>query len=444
MGSNKIINILIIGVWSSLIFEIGLSYFIDNLGVTLFNIFTALLFIVFTFSLLTKKIRLEIKVNKVMKRIFLIYIIYWIVSAIGLLYTPEKLTAFKDVLSYMEYTVILFITIIYFNNVSYKENVFTIRVIGWLSFLTLLFLTLFTLSTGTALNSLSEKNRFSISPFDDYNVFVYSLILSVLLIFINRKSKEKEILKYSVLMLLIILVGVLSGSRRSITMYGPISLLIPFILLWLKGRYVSVLKIVIPLSIVIIIGFNLIANINIVAINNFFNLPMQAALDLEQRFDRGTSFVKNTEIDTSSRSGRWKDSTELIYKFNLKEVLIGKGTRSYFAEDVFIREGGGKDSPHNFLLSAFIEGGILKTTLIVLFIIIFILNIIYVNKIGDFWTSVFLIVAFSTWVLTTLISGLEFFYSKQFILILLVNYFAYMERSESLNEIKKSNAYSFE
>lgn len=442
MDYKRIVNILIIGVWSSLIFEIGLSYFIDKFGVTLFNMLTVLLILFFVFGVLTKRLSLIIEINKIIKIIFIVYAFYWLFSTIGLLYTPEKSVAFKEVLQYIEYTLILLITVIFFNNISYDHMVRTLKSIGWVSLTVLISLTVFTLSTGVALNSLSEKNRFSISPFDDYNVFVYSLILSSLLIFLDKNSNIREVLKYTSIMLLIILIGVMAGSRRTITLYGPISLMLPVLMLWINKEYMKVFKVILPLSLFMIIGFNVITNVNITTISNFFKLPMQATLDIEQRLDRGLSFIEEADIDSTTRTNRWEDSMNLISNYDIKELVIGRGTRSYFAEDEFIRSGGGKDSPHNFLLSAFIEGGIIKTLLILLFITLFTFNIIFVLKKRKFWTSVFLIVAFSTWILTTLISGLEFFYSKQFILIFLVNYFAYMERGDSRNELEKSNAYS--
>lgn len=424
---KNIVLVTLIGVWSTLIFEIGLSFFIEKLGYSLFNIFVSLLILLFIWGVLTYKITIEVKYNQYIKILFILYALYWGFSLIGVIYSSEISVGFMDVLQYIYYSFILFVTIVFFNNLDFKYFKKMLQIVGIISLLVLCFFTYYSLSSGVAINSLNERNRFSISPFDDYNVFVYSMLLALGLIFINKKLSTKTLMLYLILCIIIIIIGVISGSRRALILYGPITLIVPCILILLKNNIRMYLKAIFPILFIVTIIYVVITNLNIYKIGEYFQLNQQAMYDLQQKFERGIGFYTGYYSDTSSRTDRWDKAVEIIENSNMVELVIGKGTRSFFSESVFIRQNGGKDSPHNFILSSFIEGGIIKVSLIFLFIISFFYLIIKQVKRGEFWTMVFILGSFFAWLITTLISGLEFFYSKQFILILLVVYYLQLE-----------------
>jgi len=417
---------IIIGVWSSAIFELGFTYFIQRLGFSLFRLFGALLICNSLFYLVV------IRKGKLLGRMFLqkhkvlvfTYVIYWLISWLGILYSSDADRGFLICLQYFWYTILAALTILLLLDFSMRKRKTIFLFIGLLSAFVMFYFSAIAFLGGVPYSILAERQgRFSLSIFNDYNVFTYSLLLSVLLIFTyvgNHYSHISfiELLLYCILILSIAILGVISGSRRTIVLYCPIAFITPFVLLGLRSirRFVGkVFIFAVLITIVLISALN--RSHSEVTTETFFgHLDRLALIDLKKRISRGLGFLTGYYTETD-RIERWRKAWNIAGEYSVTELFWGRGTRSYFSESEFTRSDGSRDSPHNFLLSALLEGGAIKLVFLLLFVTVWLRHIIILTKDSNIWIGNFLIVSNSLWILTVLISGEEFFYSKQFLLI---------------------------
>lgn len=424
------LSFLLVGVWSSAIFEIGLPFFVDRLGFSLFMLFGVLFLGSGLFFIMV------VKRGKLPGRLFfqnhklllLLYTLYWLIAWFGVLYSPDAARGLLATVQYTWYTVLALLTVLVLFHFSVEERSALFLLIGLSSFLILLYFSAVALKMGVPVSRLAgEEGKFSLSVFRDYNVFTYSLMLSVLLVFLSTKDTYRRVsiaklFLYMALMLYVTVLGVISGSRRSSTLYGPIAALTPFLLLWTRSlrRFVraTVLSVVV-VAMLAVIALNLFS-LESAPETIFTNLDDWALTDLNKRVSRGLGFLTGSYSDMSTRTTRWEAAWGIAGGYSVAELLIGRGTRSYLATPEFTRPDGGTDSPHNFLLAALLEGGILKLFVVVSFVVVWLLHVLMMYRGGGFWLMNFLAVSSLLWIVSVLISGQEFFNSKQFLLILVV------------------------
>ncbi len=430
---------LLTGLWSSAIFELGLVYFSERLGASLFILFGLLLLISGTLFLLTKRRVAGRSFFKYHQLLIILYLVYWIMSWAGVLYSPAGDFALFVTIIYLWYTALTIMTMMILFEFSLVERKRLFFWIGVSSFLIMIFFSAYPFFTDRFLNSTAKL--YSFSPFHDQNGFVYSLILSVTLIFLSTKdgyveASFRKLVFYCVLIFLIMAVGFLSNSLRSILLYGPVALLVPLVLLITRSgqRFMKIINIMLPVAVVIMIIWPWNSPEKIV--NSIFaGRVSDAAL---QRITTRTSwsvdlFTGQSDRDVAERFTRWNSAWNVTKRFSLTELVIGRGTRSYLAEPEFVRADGSEDSPHNFLLAALLEGGILKLFIIVSFIIVWFGHLLqrWLRK-EDFWLLNFLFVTTLIWVISVFISGKEFFNTKQFLLIFVV-YAAFWDQPSNID-----------
>jgi hypothetical protein len=438
---------LLIGLWSSAIFEIGFAHFVKRFGLSLYRLF-GILFLGSSlfYAVVVKKGSLSgrsfFQDHKVL---FLLYILYWLITYFGVLYSPVAERGLLISLRYSWYTALALFTVFVIFDFSANQRKLLFLLIGVLSLLILSYFSSTTLITGVPVNILAEQEgRFTLSVFSDYNVFTYSLILSICLVFIGTRDAYSNIsilklLLYVVFLLCVMAVGVASGSRRSIMLYGPIAIMTPFFLLGLRSvRRFAWAGIFSILTFGFLTLFVLsLANPEIIGETLLGNLEERALTDLNKRVARGFGFLTGYHRDISTRTHRWDKALNVADEYSLKELLVGRGTRSYFAEPEFVRPDGSRDSPHNFVLAALLEGGVLKLFFLLLFITVWLRHIFLTCLHSSFWFANFLIVSNLLWMTSVLISGTEFFYSKQFLLIFVV-YATFWTTSNPTNSVRTS------
>jgi hypothetical protein len=444
---KMLLAFLLIGLWSSALFEIGFAYFVKRFGLSLFRLFGVLfLGSSLFYAVVVKKGSLSgrsfFQNHKVL---FLLYILYWLIAWFGVLYSPVAERGLLISLRYSWYTILAVFTSFVVFDFSANKRKLLFLLIGVISLLILSYFSSTTLMSGVPVNILAEQaGRFTLAVFSDYNVFTYSLILSICLIFIGTRDAYSNIsilklLLYVAFLLCVMTVGVASGSRRSIMLYGPIAIMTPFFLLGLRSvrrfAWAGIFStLIIALLTVCVLSS---ANPEIIGKTFLGNLEERALIDLNKRIARGLGFLTGYHSDISTRTNRWNEALNIAGEYSLEELVIGRGTRSYFAEPEFIRPDGSRDSPHNFLLAALLEGGVIKLFILLLFITVWLRHIFLTCLHNSFWLANFLIVSNLLWIISVLISGTEFFYSKQFVLIFVV-YAAFWTTSKQTNSIRSS------
>lgn len=370
----------------------------------------------------------------------ILYLLYWGYSWFGLLYTPAFSDAFLSVAQYMWYSLVFAGSFLLIQRYSYDEKLGIFKNIGLISISVLMAFTIYSVVTGVSVNRiLFQAGRFSISPFNDYNVFVYSLILGVALLFVktneNTDSIFKQVKSFIFAIVFVAIIGILSGSRRAIIMYAPIALTMPLFLL-IKRKRIGI-RTCIKAAAILMLFFILMLFIgsNLDKILSPFGLEEGIISDINKRITRSLSFFKLNRSLLKERMDRWIASGNVLKKYSFQELIFGRGTRSFYSEAEFIRPGGGKDSPHNFMFSAMLEGGIIKLFIILLLNISMIPHLFKDLKNYGFGAANFYLIGYVLWLITVMMSGEEFFYSRQILLILFVYFSLYREN----NQLKSSN-----
>ncbi len=261
----------------------------------------------------------------------------------------------------------------------------------------------------------SYQGKFTISIFRDYNMMVVSLLSSLFLFMIKRKSNVKNYIIFLIFIVIIIVLGVYSGSRRSIIVYFPIAISVSFYFI-IGFNFQKFIKSFLVILCGLIIMITLVYSVDQDKMMNQLDNQYSA---LESRFNRGVGLITGDYDDTSSRTERWENAMIVYNNSTIVELFIGKGHRSYFNNELFIREDGSRDSPHNFILSELIQGGIVKIFILGIFLFILIVDYKRNKNHIDLWSKVYINSFLLIWSATVFISGLGFLTSKQFFLYLL-------------------------
>jgi O-antigen ligase len=145
---------------------------------------------------------------------------------------------------------------------------------------------------------------------------------------------------------------------------------------------------------------------------------------LKVNIERSMNLFHNPNEVFSGRTSLWNEACNVFETYSTSELIFGRGTRSYLSEPALIsnnlKKTGKGSTPHNFFLSALLEGGILKATLIILIVIVWFAQIIKKLKFVNLWKKNVILGSFLLWLLSVTISGKDFFNSKIAYLVLIV------------------------
>lgn len=371
-----------------MLFEQGLSFFYTKLGISLSSISSLLLIVSSCFYFNIKYLRGLILV------FFSILFLYWTYSLINCIYSSSILDGLFSVIQGF-YNILITIALFIIINKS-KRNIDKImNFSGLSSFIILLFFTFYQQYTGELIRLDNFVGKFSFSPYEDYNMFVLMLYFSILFAFYNKKVNFKYFLLFITMIIITLTLAFLVGSRRSIVLYTPVLLF--FILGNVSKGKILFLLIILPIFILLLIQS---LNKVIIVDKNYQGI--------ESYINRSLNFFTDSSSATDSRVIRWMHVIDKFEKEKNLYLLIGFGQRSFFSDTNFIRHDGSKDNPHNFLLTAFYEGGFPKVFLICSLLLILFISIRNNNKkLRSFYISYILI-----FLITVSMSGSEFFTSK--------------------------------
>ncbi len=200
-------------------------------------------------------------------------------------------------------------------------------------------------------------------------------------------------------------------------MYGPLAVGAPFFLLLIRSqrRFArAIIGATIVSALLLAVGVNVLSQdvINSTIYSSLDDTALQYAAN---RMERGVGFLTGERADITSRLWRWEAAWDVMGEFSWPELLVGRGTRSFESESKLQYT-----YPHNFLLSALLEGGVLKLLVLVAFVVVWMRHVLRACCGSSFWWANFLLVSNGLWLATVTISSAEFFSSKQFLLIFVV------------------------
>jgi hypothetical protein len=347
---------------------------------------------------------------------------------------------------YLWYAALGLITLLCLDLFSKKDRSFLVFLVGLSTLLVMVFFSLNIIRTGAV---SAGRSRFGISAFKDYNAFVFALLTAVMLIMIgvSRIVEKKNYLKGTLYLGLIIGItgfGVISGSRRTLLFYIPITLLVPLWLSWQKNKRLLIVFITIIVFLIAIaaflfsskeldpgsIGTILYTNLDSVDLAYAQHRLTRTLNPVVELFGLDSSQGMDVSVISSLLEGRfriWELTWGRISSFSALEVLLGRGTNSFYAPTEM-----GIYSPHNFLLSAIYEGGLVKLIILLLFLAAWIFHLLKILPRCNFWTGTFLLAFNMIWLGTNLISGDDFFSSRSFVLMLVIYSASWMESQKIL------------
>jgi len=410
--NRRIIFILLMITWAAALFELGLSYFVERIGVSIFMI-SAMLLIAFVCSLLL--------VGKNFGYYFSFYIygssFYWFLLAyiiyysITILWSPAYHDGIKAAAELLWYMTVFSFSIIALAWIPSKNLNNLFKCIGVIALIIMVFASAIRYF-GTTTSFLESK--YQLSPFRDYNIFSQAMIVSVTIFFLNLNEwlpKLRHLFFYYILCLLVIFIGSASGSRRVLVLYGPVLLFTPVAITFLRKKTYSITI----FSMTLLICFTIITSLISVK-----NTKEEGRLNkIAPRIERSMGFFSGS-YNRDNRFDRWKNAFSLYNATDPIKKIFGTGARGYYNDERFIRKDGRHDSPHNFVLTALLEGGVVIILLLFILITIFSKNIIFSVFGYNFWVANFIIVNGLIWIFSISISGEGFFDNKIIFLILLV------------------------
>ena len=191
----------------------------------------------------------------------------------------------------------------------------------------------------------------------DYNIFFLHLIVSVLLsvALMNQVFKKKVWLVHLAMLGaygLLTFMLLYSGSRRGIIFYTlPLLAIAILTLRRSKGLFI-------PLTAVIVLGI-LALSVLLPMLNENFKFTTIQRILVTIRQEGVLGMI-------GGRAERIAQAADYINGFTAFQLIFGAGTRAY--TDMF----GAGDHPHNFYFNAFIEGGLIKSTVAAILYLLFI------------------------------------------------------------------------
>jgi hypothetical protein len=418
-----VLRTLVVVVWATALFETDLQLFVELFGVSLFVLSGLALIITTGFAVTVGRLPLRgARFVREHQALLLLYGGYWSLAWIGASYTSFLDAGSVVVIQYLWYTALAVTSFFVLLETPPRLRRRLLMATGILVVTLLSYLSLRAVVTGELLNRVvAERGTFRFGVFRDYNTFAYALLLGVLLAMLGRdRNRLPSALAgalYTVLVVVVVVFGTLAGSRRTLVIFAPIALGIPFLLL--TARRPSL----IPKSaavLALILGGLWLGLSTTRVLDDSPALDPERLRGVESSVVRATGFLTGEYDDVSSRTLRWEAASELNQEYSVPEYVLGRGTRSFYSDHRFLRLDGWNDTPHNFLLSAMLEGGAVRLVVLLLFIAVWVVSLGREVPKQTFWLASFLMVATLTWILNASISGEEFFGSRHFLVILLV------------------------
>lgn len=419
-GLNLLARVLIITLWSASLFELGIPLFLDRIGFSLFFLcgLTLLFFAPLYLSMGHLKLPIMNPQNPTVILLALLFI-YSFYEAANLLWSQApSFSLFYTMQSYW-YLVLFLITFLIMRSKSELQITTDLSAIGLTTLAVFSLLTIIAWQRGYGWGVFADVGTFRFALFRDYNMYLQCVLIALSLSMVRvrgPKPHPKHLLLYIIGLFVAVLIGVLSGSRRSIILYVPIAFGVILLLILTQRRRSGLLIAFLTIASVGLFAFSLSLLSGVFRAGDF-----GAAWALDGTFRnaaRGFGFLTGDYADISGRRFWWGQAVEVIQDFNLREFLTGIGKRAFFEDARFWTGDGGRRSPHNFVLSAMIEGGVIK--LMLLLSIIFSLLAVAVRLIRfDFWQANAALSNLLIWIASVSISGAGFFNARIVFLVIL-------------------------
>ncbi|HCX78414.1 MAG TPA: hypothetical protein DG577_03270 [Firmicutes bacterium] len=400
-------------LWAASLFETGVDFFCNIFGITSFMLAAAglvglLIIEFFVFDDLNIKFG---QAEQIKKALLLVILIYIALSFLGIAWSPLPGAACQKSLRILWFFVLSMSSILVLQKFS---STFALRVLGGSGVFSLLALLLFVFSSGNRARNWSAN---SISVFADYNIFYLHLIISVLMsiALLNQLLKKKIWLvhlavfgSYGLLTFMLLF----SGSRRGIIFYC-IPILVIAVISLLRAR-----RFLIPLTAVIVL-VTLALSVLLPTLNNSYKFTTVQRILISVRQEGLIGII-------GGRMERIEWAADYINEFSVFQLIFGAGTKAYTA--LF----GKGNHPHNFYLNAFIEGGLLKSTLVIILYLLFIVLGFISARRHLFYEQVLIFSVPIMFMLNISISGEDGLLLKLFWLLLVYFWFACNRDSEVL------------
>lgn len=145
---------------------------------------------------------------------------------------------------------------------------------------------------------------------------------------------------------------------------------------------------------------------------------------------RGLGFLSGGHTETDSRLARWSYAADKIDQLSFGELLIGTGTKAIYTDPRFAAAGTGTDHPHNFLLTALLDGGIARVSVIFLMLVGW-GGIVVAHMKRPLFISTFFIGGSALWMMGTSISYDDLLGSRTFLLLFAVHLSLFPEGEQS-------------
>lgn len=400
-------------LWAASLFETGVDFFRSIVGITSFMLAAAGLMGLLTIEFFVYG-NLKIKfgqAEQIKKVLLLVILIYIAISFLGIVWSPLPGAAFQKSLRILWFFLLSMASILVLQKFS---ATFALRILEGSGAFSLLALLLFAFSSGNRARNWSAN---SISVFADYNMFYLHLIVSVLLsiALLNQVYKKKiwlvhlAVLGFYGLLTFMLL---FSGSRRGIIFYG-IPILVITVISLLRAR-----RFILPLTAIIVMVILALSAL-LPMLHNSYNFTTVQRIIISIRQEGLFGIV-------GSRVGRIQRAADYINEFSAFQLIFGAGTKAYTA--LF----GQENHPHNFYLNAFIEGGLLKSTFVIILYLLFIVLGFIAARRHFFYEQVLLFSVPMMFMLNISISGEDGLLMKLFWLFLVYFWFACNQDSKEL------------
>ncbi|WP_421844373.1 O-antigen ligase family protein [Marinobacter algicola] len=427
-------KLVIVAIWSSAVVELGLPILLSVVGISAFmGLSLVFLILMAAGGLIGYSLPYERWLGGNGLYFFMTLVAYQLYSLASSLWAPDLETAAFSAIQGFWYFVVFIFSWAYLSRcrLDEVENVF--HKVGLSIILVFIALTFVAYFRGYGWGVFEERRRFSPALFKDYNMYVQCLLIGFSLLFVRRNEflpKFKVVILYLLGVLCIVFVGVISGSRRSIMLYGPIFISV-LVFLILAKRPVKGILVTFFVSAV---SVSIVAGLLTLGEEDYRGGSSEIAEEVSQRMDRGLGFITGEYSVTSDRFDKWNNSLELLAEFDLADIIFGIGEKGYQSYGRFVREDGGADSPHNFLLVDLIEGGVLKLT--ITFGLLFWLAFFCVRSLSlPFWKSFFIISNILVLIISVTISGEGLIHSRiVYVILLFVLVFDNFSRRRTLEE----------
>jgi len=429
------------------VFELGLSKWVDKLPVSLYAS-SSVLMAVAAGALLVFKRANTIYPHSLRPHRAVVggIAFYWLASWIGCFYGPVQGAIAMAIFTVN--IVQLWIAMLLLERFPARLQQKIVFLAGLLSLSVMLSLGGISFINGSPI-ALSSGTRegYAATPYADYNTYTYGLILSSMLVLSSARFGREMSARFVVAMLGLCAVlcgfGLVSGSRRTLTIVVPFLLLYLGVTILKRGLIKGGGAILVSIMMVLVVGFVFING------NTFDRFANRMELDfvdmLKVKAWRATGVFTGEYGSGSERTERWATALDVYKDYNFGEMLYGRGTRSFYEDPQINPTAGERDHPHNWALSALLEGGVLKLGLLGGVVATIYGRVFFGRRYCYGVAGRYAIVSLlALWFVYASISGVEFFASRHllvtlFLFFCLSNWTVIQSRSRILEEGTQSS-----